>query len=116
MNPALTADPQTLSHGFILLLKGQALPASAPVVAWLSLPGGPEKGVLVPRAAIVRHDGEAFIYVQAGDETFARKQIELQRPMEKGWFSDAVMPGTKIVIVGAQQLLSEELKGEGGGE
>jgi hypothetical protein len=86
------------------------------VIAWLSLPGEPEKGVIVPRESVIRHEGEAFVYVQTGGEKFERKEIELEHPLSKGWFVGQLKPGTKLVITGAQQLLSEELKGEGGGE
>ena len=111
---AISADPQTLGRGFIFLLKGKALSANAAITAWLSLSGEAEKGVIVPREAIVRHEGEAFVYVQTGDETFERKEFELEHPLEKGWFTEELKPGVKIVVTGAQQLLSEELKGEGG--
>jgi hypothetical protein len=113
---AVAADPQTLGRGFLFLLKTDSVAANAAVIGWLSFPGEEDKGVVVPRDAIVRHEGEAFIYIQTGDDRFERKEIELEHPLEKGWFVEAFKPGTKVVIVGAQQLLSEELKGEGGGE
>ena len=87
------------------------------MTGWLALPGKPEEGVVIPRAAIVRHEGEAFVYVQTGEELFLRKEVELHHPTAKGWFIDeGFKPGDKVVTVGAQQLLSEELKGEGGEE
>jgi fructose-specific component phosphotransferase system IIB-like protein len=116
LGAAVVADPQTLGQGFLFLVKGKALPANAAVVAWLILPGDFEKGVVVPRDAIVRHEGEAFVYVQTTDETFERFEVTLRHPLAAGWFTDELKPGVKIVINGAQQLLSEELKGEGGGE
>jgi hypothetical protein len=116
IGPALTADPQTLGRGFLFLVNAKSLPANAAMVAWLSLPGEMEKGVIVPREAIVRHEGEAFLYVQTGPETFERKEFELEHPLEKGWFTEEFKAGAKVVVTGAQQLLSEELKGEGGGE
>jgi hypothetical protein len=71
--------------------------------------------VVVPREALVRHEGEAFLYLQTGDDTFVRKEIELEHPVAKGWFIEKELkPKDNVVVVGAQQLLSEELKGEGG--
>jgi hypothetical protein len=116
IGPALTADPQTLGRGFLFLVNAKSIPANAALVTWLSLPGEMEKGVIVPREAIVRHEGEAFLYVQTGPETFERKEFELEHPLEKGWFTEEFKAGAKVVVTGAQQLLSEELKGEGGGE
>ena len=77
--------------------------------------GEKEKGVIVPRDALVRHEGRAFVYVQTTDETFQRFEVGLRHPLATGWFTDELKPGVKVVISGAQQLLSEELKGEGGG-
>jgi hypothetical protein len=117
LGPAPSADPQTQGQGFLCLVKNADFAPAAAVVGWLTLPGKPEEGVVIPRAAIVRHEGEAFVYVQTGDELFLRKEIELHHPTAKGWFTDeGFKPGEKLVIVGAQQLLSEELKGEGGEE
>lgn len=116
VGPALTADPQTLSRGFLFLVQAKELSANAALTGWLVLSGPAEKGVIVPRDAIVRHEGEAFVYVQTGAETFVRAELELEHPVEKGWFTEALKPGTKVVVSGAQQLLSEEFKGEGGGE
>ena len=116
VSTAITADPQTLGRGFNFLVKGKALPANAAVTAWLTLPGEKEKGVIVPRDAIVRHQGEAFVYVQTTEETFERFGIALHHPLAAGWFCDELKPGVKVVINGAQQLLSEELKGAGGEE
>jgi len=116
LGSGVAADPQTLGSGFFFLVKGKALPANAAVIAWLSLPGEMLKGVVVPRDAIIRHEGAAFVYVQTTDETFQRFEVELKHPLTAGWFVNELKPGVKVVISGAQQLLSEELKGEGGGE
>lgn len=117
LGPASSADPTMQGQGFLFLQKSNALPPGAAVVAWLTLPGDAESGVTVPREALLRHEGEVFVYLQTGADTFARKEIELKRPTEAGWFAhEGLKPQDKVVVVGAQQLLSEELKGQGGGE
>ncbi len=117
LGAAATVDPQTQGQGFLGLVKGGALIPGAALSGWLMLAGSPEHGVIVPRAAIVRHEGEAFVYVQTDPELFLRQEIELARPTAQGWFvSEGLKAGDKVVTVGAQQLLSEELKGEGGEE
>ena len=104
-------------QGSLLLQRTDPLPPGAAVVAWLTVPGSEESGVTVPREALLRHQGEVFVYLQTGDETFARRQIVLERPADSGWFvHDGLKAQDKVVVVGAQQLLSEELKGQGGGE
>ncbi len=117
LGPAASIDPQTQGHGYLCLVKGGALIPGATLSARLTLAGAPVHGVIVPRAAIVRHEGEAFVYVQTDPDLFLRKEIELVRPVAQGWFvEEGLKAGDKVVTVGAQQLLSEELKGEGGEE
>jgi hypothetical protein len=65
----------------------------------------------VPREALVRFEGGAWVYVQTGEETFRRSLVTLDVPLENGWFIQGTLkPGDQVVITGAQQLLSEELK------
>lgn len=116
LGPAPNADSQMQGQGFLFLQKVNPLPAGAAVVAWLTVPGDAETGVTVPREALLRHEGEVFVYLQTSDDSFARKEIELDRPTGAGWFvREGLKAQDKVVIVGAQQLLSEELKGQGGG-
>ena len=70
-------------------------------------------GALIPRAAVVRAGGLAWVYQQTSPEEFSRREITLDRPLESGWFvSSGIAAGDPVVIVGAQQLLSEEFKGQ----
>lgn len=115
LGPAPSADLAMQGQGFLFLLKGNSLPPGAAVVGWLKVPGEAESGVIVPREAILRHEGEVFVYLQTGDETFQRREIELERPLANGWFvGEGLKKNQKVVVVGAQQLLSEELKSAGG--
>lgn len=115
LGPAPSADVQLQSQGFLLLQKTNPLPPGAAVLALLKVPGESLAGVNLPREALVRHEGEVFVYVQTGQDTFARKEIELERPMDGGWFvHEGLKPGDKVVTAGAQQLFSEEVKGQGG--
>jgi hypothetical protein len=69
---------------------------------------------------VLRHDGRAWVYVQEEEEKFVRKPVTLDTPLEgdKGWFISAEGGGIKaddlLVVTGAQSLLSEELKAQGG--
>ncbi len=122
LGPAPTTDPQAQTEGYLFLAKTEALAPGAAVVAWLVVPGPARSGVIVPRDAVLRHAGETYIYLQV-DNVFQRKTVELERPLGNGWFVPAgannhspLQPQEKVVVVGAQELLSEELKGQGGGE
>ena len=108
-------DAQTQGQGFLVTLKSghERLRAGMSVTGALQLPGDAEHGVTVPRAAIVRHEGEAFIYLETKAGEFTKKEIELEHATPGGWFvHEGLKAGEKIVITGAQQLLSEESKGK----
>jgi multidrug efflux pump subunit AcrA (membrane-fusion protein) len=117
LGPAPTTDPQAQTEGYLFLAKTDALSPGAALVAWLAVPGQARSGVIVPRDAVLRHEGETFVYLQTVADEFQRKAVELERPVGNGWFSDKdLRPQEKVVVVGAQQLLSEELKAREGGE
>ena len=87
------------------------------MTAYLNFPGEPRTGVLLPRSAVVRFNAGTWIYLQTSDNTFQRQIVVLEAPLEKGWFVAAgLTPQDKVVVTGAQQLLSEELKGQGGAD
>jgi len=115
LGPASSTDAQSQGQGVLLLVPaGSARLASGQLLTGaLQLPGEKEHGVTVPRAAIVRHEGEAFIYLETKDGEFTKKEIELEHATPDGWFvHEGLKPGEKVVVSGAQQLLSEETKGK----
>jgi hypothetical protein len=71
----------------------------------------------VPHNAVLRFNGATWIYLQTGGDKFQREEVALETPVEGGWFvREGLKPQQKVVTVGAQQLLSEELKGQIGGD
>jgi hypothetical protein len=117
LGPAPTTDPQAQGEGYLLLAKTDTLAPGAALAAWLAVPGQVRSGVMVPRDAVLRHEGETFVYLQGISDVFQRKAVVLEHPVGDGWFVDqGLKPQEKVVVVGAQDLLSEELKGQGGEE
>ena len=123
ITPAADVDVQTQAQGFILRVDRPAFPLrpGMALTAWLELPQKPRAGFAVPRSAVLRHDGRAWVYVQEEEEKFARKPVTLDTPLDgdKGWFvaeGGGIKADDLLVITGAQSLLSEELKAQGGGE
>jgi hypothetical protein len=117
---APSVDPQMQGQGFILLLKPNSLRLTSgeSVVGYLRIPGEPLPGVIVPREAVVRVEGAGWMYVvSAGGEAFTRIEVPLDHPTEAGWFvTKGATASDHVVVMGAQQLLSIEVKGAGGGE
>ena len=108
-------DAQLQGQGFLAVVKSghERLRVGQFITGALQLPGEKEHGVTVPRAAIVRHEGEAFIYLATKAGEFTKKEIELEHATPGGWFvHEGLKAGEKIVVSGAQQLLSEESKGK----
>jgi len=120
ISPAADADPRTQAQGFIMLVPKApfALRPGMAITAWLELPQEPRAGFLLPRSAVLRHDGRTWVFVQEGEDKFERKPVTLDSPLEKGWFVEAEHGGLeadeKVVVTGAQMLLSQEMKAAGG--
>ncbi|HAM71638.1 MAG TPA: hypothetical protein DCM86_08355 [Verrucomicrobiales bacterium] len=117
VGPAATLDPQTQGASHLFLISAGGIPPGAPVTGWLEAAGERAPGVLVPASALVRHEGRTFLYLQMAEDSYQRVGVELDRPAEAGWLvREGVAAGAKVVVAGAQQLLSEELKSKGGEE
>ncbi len=83
------------------------------VTAQLPASGRSLKGVIIPEAAVVHYAGRAWAYLKSGDDKFVRKEVRLDFPVEHGWFvTSGIDPGARVVVEGAQLLLSEELKSQ----
>jgi hypothetical protein len=111
LGPAPTTDATFRGQGFLLLVEDVSLASGTALEGWLTLPGPARSGVLVPRAALLRHAGGAFVFVETGPHSFERRPVALERPLEDGWFvRGGVTKGEQVVVAGAQQLLSEQLR------
>jgi hypothetical protein len=112
---AVDVDPQTQGQAFLFLAKatsGKLVP-SVMVTAFLATGGAPVSGVLIPRNAVLRADGKAWVYLQTGADAFVRREVSLEHPLPNGWFvMTGVVASDKLIVTGAQTLLSEELKAQ----
>jgi hypothetical protein len=112
---APTADPHLQGQGFLLKVEAQgfALRPGTSVTGRLESPGNTKHGVEVPEAAVVRTGDRAWAYVQIAPTQFERRQLEVTSPVARGWFvPSGFVAGDRIVVTGAQALLSEELKSQ----
>ena len=73
-----------------------------------------ETGVYVPASAVVWLQGRAWIYLQTSPNTFARRVISTDTPVQGGWLvRRGLSAGQKCVVRGAQLVLSQESRGQG---
>lgn len=111
---AATVDPKTQGQPFVFRVGDPSLTLrpGLSVTAYLEIPGPIRRGVLLPRSAVVRQSGKAWVYVQTTDDLFARREVALEEPTTEGWFTRSLSAGNRIVTTGAQTLLSEEFKSQ----
>jgi hypothetical protein len=117
LGPAPATDPQAQGQAFLALLRNPAPPTGTALAAWLETEGAAQHGFRLPLTAPVQYESRLFVFVQTGDTAFARKRIDVAQSLRDGVFvTNGVAADDRVVITGAQQLLSEELKGAGGEE
>ena len=112
---AAAADPTTRGQTVLFRVGSTGFPLrpGAAITAYLAIPGPTRTGVVIPRTAVVRAEGRAWVYVQLGEPRFRRQVVNLDAPTPGGWFAaSGVGPGDRVVVDGAQTLLSEEFKSQ----
>jgi len=121
LGTARAADPKLLSPGLIATARGPGVRSlsvglSAPVTLAAS---AAVKGVVAPRAALLRSQGRTWVYVRTGAETFLRKEVEDARSDPAGLFTPVELkPGQQVVTQGAAALFAAEtnVPEDGGGK
>ena len=112
---ASTVDPATLGEGFLFRIAGapRSLRPGAAVVAYLRAPGAEREAVVVPYSAIVRSGGKTWVYRQLEGDKFGRREVAVDRSTDKGVaVLKGLKPSDRVVVQGAQLLLSEEQKSQ----
>ena len=113
----LVMDAQTQQQGLLFLndkpdTADRLIPGEA-VTAFIKSSDAPVNGVVVPASAILRHEGKGWIFMQTGENNFSRRKIPLDRAVDGGFFSAELSVTNRVVVTGAQTLLSAELSGGG---
>jgi len=108
---APVVDPQLQGTSFLVLVREHPLPTGAPLRSTLAGAGHAELVLVIPRSAVVYHQGSAWIYVLDEEDTFERKIVSLGRISPAGVaVLTGLDPDNQVVTTGAQQLLSAELQ------
>ena len=113
---AAIVDQKAPGQAFLFRLRESrfGLRPGLAVTAYIPTTSAKRAGVTVPTSSVVRLSGKAYVYVQSATEQFTRKEIRTDSPTASGYFvGNQLAPGTRIVLTGAQTLLSEEFKPEG---
>ena len=117
VGPAPVADPQLQGASFLAFVKQHAPPIGAALKATLAGPGETGNVLVVPRTAIVYHQGSAWVYVLGEEDTFERKIVSLGRTIGDGVVVASGVEGAdQVAGTGAGQMLSAELQAGGAPE
>jgi hypothetical protein len=72
-----------------------------------------QSGVVIPSGGVVWSQGSPWCYVEESPGNFVRTPVQSANPNAHGWFvTKGVSPGARVVISGAQTLLSEEFRSQ----
>ncbi|MGY6274587.1 efflux RND transporter periplasmic adaptor subunit [Methylomonas sp. MgM2] len=112
ISPAPQVDPVTQGQRYFFKIEDRKLPFGTHISVWIAGEKHAENsGVLIPENAVVWHLGQAFVFIKTEKGDFQRHLLPQLIPSQGGYFaSGGFKPGEEIVTVGAQTLLSEELK------
>ena len=103
-------DPTLPGRSFFALLSAPEAAEGARLQALAVAPAGGTAGVLIPTAAVVVSNGQAWCYVQKQAGTFERTPIETNRPLADGYFaSSGISPGDQVVTSAAGLLLARQM-------
>ncbi len=108
---APTVDPVSQATRYFFAVQGPGWPAGTHVTAWIAGDAAKNVGVLLPENAVIRHLGQALVFVKTAQGEFERRTLSALQAVNQGYFvAGDLKPGDEVVTTGAQTLLSQELK------
>ena len=111
----VSASPQTdtalQGRTFFYRVPGEGLRIGMRLTAQVRTEGATLNGVAISLRAVVWYAGKAWVYVMSGNDEFTRYEVNPQQESGDHWIvTNGLSPGDKVVVGGAQLLLSEEQK------
>ncbi len=107
---ATSTSPSIQGMSFIYVapaLSGRLVPGMN--VTALMPSAGAQTGFFIPNSAVVWLQDKAWVYIKKGPTGFSREETPTSTPVSGGYFvADVFSAGDRIVVRGAQALLSEE--------
>ena len=111
VSPALITDQLIQGETYFFKTATGKLRLGMRLDAWLPQGDEPLNGVFIPEQAIVWSSGQPWVYVQVDDDLYQRKTIQSGLTSAGGLFLEqGIESGERLVIQGAQMLLSEEFR------
>ncbi len=111
ISPAPRVDPAIQGETHFYRAATNQLRTGMAVDVAVILDGEPLSGVFIPGTAIIWRDGQAWIYTKMADQNFKRVVLPTDYKTVNGWFvARPDWAGMKVVVMGAQTLLSEEFR------
>lgn len=111
VSPAPYSEINLPGETYFLRTPAEGLRVGMRLHVWLPGTGFSGTGIGIPDEAIVWYAGQAWAYVQADEETFSRRRLPQSLRTGNTWLvNENFTVGDRIVINGAQTLLSEEFK------
>lgn len=105
-----------LAAGWLLQAPAGALVPGMVLTARLQSGGPPVRGVLLPRAAVVRWNGRDWAYVATGADRFERRAVAARVMTPAGWLVGAPFgAGERVVTQGAEALIAVDAAPSPGG-
>lgn len=113
ISAAPQADPATQGVPYFYLTD-HAIAVGTTLVAHFPSNVGDLRGVLIPDRAILWYGGQRWAYVQTGSDRFARRAVQSPAEADGGLVvANGFNRGDRVVVQGAQLLLSEDLRPQG---
>lgn len=114
VSPSSQSDPAIQGSAFIYRAAAP-LAVGTNIAAYLPTSKQSTHGTLIPARAIVWYGGQRWAYKQIDAAHFGRYPVAQRSPMQGGFFvTQGFKPGERVVVSGAQLLLSEELRPQPG--
>jgi hypothetical protein len=112
------ADPRLQTRGLLTELRGPQATLAVGQMLNAQLPGSATThGVLLPRSALLRRDGQVWVYVATAGDSFARRAVHGYQAVSDGWFvPEGFTAGERVVTAGATALLGVETAGSSGAD
>jgi len=114
VSPSPQSDPAVQGSAFIYRAAAP-IATGTNIAAYLPTSQQITHGTLIAARAIVWYGGQPWAYKQIDATHFGRYPVAQQSPIQGGFFvSQGFKPGQRVVVSGAQLLLSEELRPQPG--